>query len=121
MINLVYRPLYVIFTACLRASFWGLLGFFLYPPFSRIAPRVMTPTLDASLLYSSRAGFISMNVQPFSLHAHITHVCRHDTEGPFFYPLMEPQVSTLNKSIIVSKTHCVSIIIILLKCLSVLS
>ena len=35
--------------------------------------------------------FISMNVQPFSLHAHITHVCRHDTAGPLQYLINMPQ------------------------------
>ena len=52
--------------------------------------RYMTPTLDSALLCSSRAGadlgwaldsrvlmflHISMNVQPFSVHSHITQIC----------------------------------------------
>ena len=56
------------------------LSFFSYPPSSGIALCVgivgtahMTPTLDAALLYV--VHHISMNVQPCSLHAHLTHVC----------------------------------------------
>ena len=30
-------------------------------------------------------------MQPFSLHAHITHVCRHDIAGPLLYHINMPQ------------------------------